>query len=307
MTIMVTGASGLIGSHLCRRLVSEGYPVVGLVHDTVNPRLLGITAAQPLEIERGDITNPYTISEIIRRYNIKTVFHLAAHVPYRNNPDFVGANTVGTRNMLLTCLRSEVKDFIYTSSISVYSSPPCYLPVDENHPTDPKDEYGRTKLYGELACGLMPDQMVTAIVRYSGVYGLGMADRVIAYLVRASLHNEPIPIYGDGNNSADFVYIDDAVEGAILAWRKHKKETYNIGSGQEITIADLAHKIIDLTKSKSEISFTGDSCECSRFVASIHKARTELGYSPHSIDDGLRLYVEAKVKSETEEKKWLIH
>jgi len=290
MTILVTGASGLIGSHLCRRLALDGYPVVGLFHNTANPKLFGVSAAPPFESERGDIRDLPGIRRILVNRKVRTVFHLAAHVPYRDNPDFIGANSEGTSNMLLACLHSKVEEFIYASSTSVYSSPPYYLPVKESHPTDPNNLYGRTKLYGEQFCELVGDNMRTTVVRYAGVYGSGMADRIVSTLVCSALRDNPITMFGDGNNSSDFVYVDDIVEGTILAWRKQVHETYNIGSGQETNIATLAHKIIDLTGSKSKVSFSGEADRPFRFVADISKARNELGYNPGSLVQGLEKY-----------------
>ncbi len=292
--ILVTGASGLIGSHLCKRLAEEGRDVVGLVHTNTNSVLESLKDASNFRIVTGDLRDSPSTSEIIKTNHIKTVFHTAAHLPYTTNPDFIGVNAIGTINLLGACIDNDVEEFIYTSSMSVYSTPPDYLPVDEAHPTRPLDMYGRTKLLGEKISLVLATCMTVTAIRYSGVYGKGMDNRAIARFVQCALVNEPLTVTSKGEHSSDFVCIADVVESTVLAWQRKKGGIYNIGSAQEVTIASLATKIIDLTRSKSSILLDcGETDRPFRFVADISKARRELGYSPRLLDDGLRSYIES--------------
>lgn len=299
MTILVTGATGLLGSHLCRRLVSEGYPVMGLMHKRVSPLIVSLQESEKFKVCVGDIRDGDFVDEVVKGYKVKTVFHMAAQMPYSQEKDFVGANICGTLNLWKSSRLNGVEEFIYASSMSVYSDPPAYLPVDESHPTEPSTIYGVTKLASESVCKCYRGSMRGIIIRYAGMYGIGMDKaRAIAKFVRCALNNQPLTVFSGGNQSNDFVYVDDAVEGTLLAWKKKESALYNIGSGQETAVTSLASKIVELVGSQSQIVFSSDETDRPfRFVLDIAKARNTLGYSPHSVDDGLGLYIE-DVKSE---------
>ncbi len=277
MTILITGASGLIGSHLCEKLTRNRAKIIGLTH------------------EECDLCNYGAVSRAIGRYRPDTVVHLAAHLPSTPNPDFIDVNVAGTSNLLDACHRSRVENFLYASSMSVYSVPPVRLPVDEEHPTQPGDLYGKTKLIGELLCECYSSVMRTIVVRFSSVFGSGDNSRVAYRFMRAALSGQTIQVDGDGSQSSDFIYVDDAVRGAILALEKGKSgEVYNIGSGQETSVLKLANLISGLGETKVEVELSGKpTTRPFRFAADISKAKRELGYNPGSLADGLREYREA--------------
>lgn len=281
MTILITGVSGLIGSHLCQKLAEDGESVVGLTHGMC------------------DICDHDTVSRSIQSYRPDAVFHFAAHLPSTPNPDFKKVNAIGTTNLLDACYRNGVKKFLYASSMSVYSTPPAYLPVDEGHPTIPDDLYGLTKLLGETVCRCYAHVMKTVIVRFSSVFGAGDNSRVAYRFMRSALKGNPILVDGDGSQSSDFIHVDDAVQGAILAMDEGKSgEVYNIGSGRETSVLELAERIAGLNE-PAKVKLSGKPATRSfRFVADIEKARKELGYSPSGLVDGLRKYREELVKGE---------
>jgi len=293
MSILATGATGLVGYHLCKKLVSEGYQVIGLVHNRFNPLTNALFKSGNFKAYTGDIREASVPYVAIRRNKIKTVFHTAAHVPYTPNKDLVGVNIRGTLNLLNAAYLNGVEEFIYASSMSVYSSPPSYLPVDEIHPTQPSSVYGMTKLAGELSCSSC-DSMKVIILRFAGVYGISSEkNRVINSFIHCALNNQPLTVLGDGTQSSDFIDVDDVVQGAFLAWRKGITGIYNIGSGQETSLMELAKCIVGLTSSKSEIKTTGSAIERPfRFVLDISKAKREFGYNPVSLSNGLRAYLE---------------
>ena len=289
MTILVTGASGLIGSNLYRKLIEDGIPVIGLVHETL-PRNMSSVA-------RSSLTDYDRLDAIISTYKPDTVFHFAAHLPSTANLDYIRVNVIGTNNLLDSCCHNQVKNFIYASSMSVYSTPPEYLPVDEMHPTQPADVYGKTKLIGELLCGCYSQFMKIVTIRFSGVFGTGDRSRVTYRFMRASLSGKPVLVDGDGSQSSDFTYADDAVQGAILALEKGKPgEVYNIGSDRETSVLELANLIAglgDVNGEKAEVRFSGrPATRPFKFVLDIGKARKELGYKPSSLVDGLKKYRE---------------
>jgi UDP-glucose 4-epimerase len=289
VNILVTGAMGLIGAHLCQRLVADGHEVVGLKSVRGNSLIDTLSGEKNFKVCVGDIR--HDMREIIGVNRVKTIFHLAAQMPYSLRDNLVDINILGTLNVLKAAYINNVEEFIQASSMSVYSEPPQYLPVNEEHPTQPSSIYGLAKLAGEFSCRCYSEDMNITILRYAGVYGKGMDKaRTISRFIQCALSNQPISIYGNGDNSSDFTYVDDIVQGTVLAWEKKTSGIYNISSGQETTIKKLANKIVKLTKSKSEIIFTGDKA-VSPFVLDISKAKRELGYLPHSLEDGLRLYI----------------
>ncbi len=284
MTILVTGTSGLIGSRLYKKLTEDGEKVVGLTH------------------KECDICDYDAVSHAIGMYHPNAIFHFAAHLPSTPNPDFIKVNIRGTNNLLGACYRNGVKNFIYASSMSVYSTPPEYLPVDEEHLTRPDDAYGKTKLIGELLCECYSRVMRTVVVRFSSVFGLGDRARVAYYFMRSAVEGEDIQVDGDGSQSSDFVYVDDAVRGAMLAMEHGKSgEVYNIGSGKETSVLKLANLIARLGNGKGEkveVKLSGKpATRPFRFVADISRARRELGYCPSGLVAGLRKYREEMSKN----------
>jgi len=222
------------------------------------------------------------------------VFHFAAHLPSTPNPDFIGVNVIGTNNLLDACYRNGVKNFIYASSMSVYSTPPEYLPVDESHPTQSDDTYGKTKLIGEILCECYSRVIRTIVIRFSSVFGPGDNARVTYYFMKSAVSDHAIHVDGDGSQSSDFIYVDDAVRGAMLAMEKGKSgEVYNIGSGRETSVLELANLVAGLGEDKVDVKLSGKpAIRPFRFAADIGKARRELGYSPSGLVDGLRKYRE---------------
>ena len=288
MTVLITGASGLIGSHLCRKLAEEGRDVVGLAHSHL------ISVRPNLRVDMCDITDYGSLRSVLDYYHPDTVFHFAAHLPSTTNPNFIRVNITGTSNLLDICYRNKVKNFVYASSMSVYSAPPIRLPVDEGHPTQPDDVYGKTKLVGELLCECYSRVIRTITVRFSSMFGLGDNSRVAYHFMRSALSGQAIQVDGDGSQSSDFIYVDDAVRGAILALENGKSgEVYNIGSGQETSVLELANLIAGLVKPNVEVKLSSKpATRPFRFVADIGKARMELGYEPSGLVDGLRKYRE---------------
>jgi len=288
MTVLITGASGLIGSHLCRALSANGADVIALTHQTKNPVLSSIPK-NSIEITPCDIRDRANLDLVFRYYQPDAVFHLAAALPYDVKPDYHEVNMVGSRNVLELSRGYEVKQFIFSSSMSVYTRPQ-YLPVDEEHPVVPKTTYGEGKLQVER---MIPEFGIPyTIIRYAGVYGVGQKNgRAVGTFVQQALAGEPIVVNGDGSQSSDFISVHDAVDGTIRVLGR--QGTFNIGSGQEMSLLGLAQMVVRLTGSKSEIVLDGGAVDRPfRFVADIGKARRELGFNPSGIEDGLRKYIE---------------
>lgn len=297
MNVLVTGATGFIGSHLCNELIKIGYTVFGLSRSGSSQNIKSLLNQTEVHLLRGDIQDAVLLSDIIKNNNIKIIFHLAAQLPQGNDINdpflYFDINARGTLNLFNAAYINGVGKMIYASTMSVYSEPPKYIPVDEKHPAQPSTIYGMSKLVGELYYNIYSKLMDIVILRYGGAYGKGQPKhKVIPAFIYQALNNMPITIHGDGTQTTDFVYVKDAVQCAILALKKNKIGIYNIGGGEEISIRDAAERIINITGSKSEILLIDEDTDRPfRFVLDITKARKELGYSPHSFDEGISKYI----------------
>jgi len=297
--ILVTGAAGFIGSYLCEELIRKKYNVFGvtLSEPKKNQIIKGLLKEEKFHLYNGNICESNFLQEIIKNNNIRTVFHLAARMPHDNdlnNPfPLLDVNTKGTLNLLNLAYRNGIDKFIYVSTMSVYSEPPEYLPVDENHPTKPATVYGASKLGGELFCKIYSEVIKITILRYGGAYGEGQDEHYAVHrFVARALENKPITIYGSGNQTSDFTYVKDIIQGTILAMEKNIPGTYNIASGKETSIKELAQEIISLINSKSKIILADKKTDRPfKFFLSIKKAQEKFGYFPSSLKKGLSKYI----------------
>ena len=306
MKMLVTGGAGFIGSHICNRLLKEGHEVIcldnfdpyydpGLKRENVKPFLEN----GKFDLIEGDIRDRSLVQEIMGR-DMDYVFHYAAQAGVRisiENPlKTHEINTTGLLNILQACLDSHVKKVVCASSSSVYGEV-RYLPLDEEHPKMPVSPYGVSKLAGEHYCRVFSEvhDLRITVLRPFTVYGPRMRpDAAIAIFTERALKNHTIEVFGSGDQTRDFTYIDDVVEATILAMERGDGEVYNIASGARISINELAEKIIEAVGSKSKIVHTpppkGDAPHT---LANVEKAAKELGYNPQvDLNRGLQRYIE---------------
>ena len=229
------------------------------------------------------------------------VIHLAAtpsHGPKEANYNLAHFenNTMGTLNVVHSCLLTEVFKVIYASAMGVYGKPE-YLPVDENHPKKPLNFFNLTKLQGESYCKFYAQNygLHAVVLRYAGVYGLGKSKGAIYNFIQAAWRGQPFEISSDGNQTRDFVYVGDVVKATVRALDTINEVTFdviNIGSGRETSLNELGTEVIGITGANIDFEYVpGDSDD--RFVLDIAKAQRVLGYQPHSLEDGLAELVQS--------------
>lgn len=297
MKVLVTGATGFVGSHLCRELIRRGYDVLALSRSGRTHNVESLLSRPEFQLQKGDIRDADWLCSLVKENRIGAVCHLAAQLPEKNNLEnphiYFDINAGGTLNVLNAVYLSGVEKFLYASSMSVYSEPARYSPVDEDHPVQPSTVYGVSKLAGELCCNPYSGVMDIVILRYSGVYGAGeRQSNAIPTFIRQALEAKSITIHGDGTQTSDYASVDDVVQGTIAALEKNEPGIYNIGSGEEVSVNDLAKIIINYVNPRLETVLTGEATERPfRFVLDIEKARKTFGYSPHSLDYGIRAYL----------------
>ena len=298
--IVVTGGAGFVGSNIVRRLLKEGARVV-VLDDFYTGAMENLPADDPnIEIVRGTVTDYDLVRDVVK--DAAVVFHEAARniiVSTRNPREDYEVNIGGTLNVLLAARETHVPRTVYASSASVYGNP-RYLPINEDDATNMLSPYAVSKFAGENYCKAFYESygLSVAAVRYSNVYGLAQRPDnpycgVIAKFFESAMSNEAPRIHGDGEQTRDFTYIDDVVEATLLAGISSKAEgqVYNVGTGRETTINQLARMIIRITGAQVEPTYIDrrDIDNIRRRVVNIEKIRRELRWVPSVIiEEGLR-------------------
>lgn len=301
--VLITGGAGFIGSHLTEHFLQD--PEHGVIcldnfdnyYDPLMKRrnIERFTPYPNFTLINGDIRDTSLLKKVMT--DIDYIFHEAAQAGVRISVDEPSkphhVNATGTLNLLEAAKNADVKKIINASSSSVYGKTK-YLPFDEAHPTEPVSPYGVSKLMAEHYCRVFQELygLKSVSLRYFTVYGPFMRpDLAIHIFMHRALLNEPLIIFGDGTKTRDFTYIQDIVRANVNAMNKGSG-IYNIGGGYNISVQELAEKIISLTGSTSEISYQhavkGDA---EHTFADSKKAGRELGWVPiTSLDEGLELY-----------------
>jgi UDP-glucose 4-epimerase len=251
-TIVVTGGAGFVGSNVVRRLLAERARVI-VLDDFYTGDNSNLPADEPgLEVVRGSVTDFDLVRDVLKGGNL--VFHLAARniiVSTRNPREDYEVNIGGTLNVLLAAREINMPRVVYSSSTSVYGNP-RYLPINEDDATNMLSPYAVSKFAGENYCKAFYESygLSTAVVRYSNVYGTAQRPDnpycgVVAKFFESAMAGQPPRIHGDGEQTRDFTYIDDVVEATLLSGISPKADgqVYNVGTGREVTINQLATSI----------------------------------------------------------------
>ena len=256
MRILVTGGAGFIGSHLCRRLLAEGHAVTVLDNESNGRREVVPRGVQFLH---GDVTVPTDVEPAFAR-GLDAVCNIAGQVSiiraFSEPVADLRTNVEGTLNILQLCVKYKVPRLIHASSMTLYGD--CAtVPTPETEPCTPDSYYGITKHAAERyvhATAQRPDLgfdfSVTSLRMFS-VYGPGQSfsnpyQGVLGIFAGNLLRGEPITIYGDGEQTRDFVFIDDIVEGWVRALNTPASAggIFNLGSGRSLSINQLAQAAI---------------------------------------------------------------
>jgi UDP-glucose 4-epimerase len=302
MQILVTGGAGFIGSHLCERLIHDGHSVTVIDSFTTgrDSNLAQLQGTKNFKLVNGSILDLDTLNPLIR--NSDYVFHLAAAVGVFNivkNPlNSLLTNIRGTENVLESAYKSNTPVFL-TSSSEVYGKNVSNSLKESDDrilgsPTTLRWSYSEAKAIDEsLAYAYhVEKQLETRIVRFFNTVGprqLGAYGMVVPRFIQAALNDEPITIYGDGNQTRCFAHVYDVIDAVIaIAFTENTiGHVINIGNNFEISINDLAKKIINETGSKSEIVYVpykeayGDGFEdMDRRVPNIELINELVGWKP---------------------------
>jgi len=301
--VLVTGAGGFIGSHLVEALIHRGAKVRAFVHynsrgDAGLLKLVPRSILDQVEIIAGDIRDPQAIRSAVT--GCSTVFHLGAliSIPYSyvHPIEVTETNVIGTLNVLTACKELGVGKLVHTSTSEVYGTA-RQVPINENHPLQGQSPYSASKIGADklaesyyCAYGL---PVVT--VRPFNTFGPRQSARaVIPTIITQALVANTI-LLGNLESRRDFTYVMDTVSGFLCAAEASsvEGEEFNLGTGIEITIGDLARKIIGLVGRDVEIETESirlrpEQSEVMRLLSDNRKARDRLNWQPsHTLDQGL--------------------
>ena len=299
-TALVTGAAGFIGSHLVDELLDRGYRVRGLdtLQSGARTNLDSAWKRESFEFVEGDIRDEELVARAVT--DVDAVFHLAADISVQGSIETpsrtTGINCGGTATMLEAARDGGVREFVLASSAAVYGSTHS-LPVHEDDSLDPESPYGLSKRYGEQLASQVDERsgMDCVSMRFFNVFGPrqdpgGEYAAVIPAFIDRLLDGQPPVIYGDGEQSRDFVYVEDVVEGLIAAADSRTDyPVLNLGCGRRITINELANRLIDIVGTAVEPEYgPAREGEVRHSEADISRARSELDFEPVvSFENGL--------------------
>lgn len=302
-TVLITGGAGCIGSSLTKALVKAEAAKIIVIDDLSAAEKWNIPIAPNVVFIQGSVLDEEALKRAFSE-SLDFVFHLAAHFANQNsvdNPETdLMVNGLGTLKALQYSYLTKVGKFVFASSgCSVYGSQ-APLPLKEDFVSLHLDTpYQITKLLGELYCNFFYNYygLPVAIARYFNVYGPGEIPgayrNVIPNFIYWALHRKPLPITGTGEETRDFTFVDDIVDGTLRLGVVPQAvgDAFNLASETETKVIDIANVVNKITGNDTGVEFVArrDWDKITRRRASIEKARKVLGYEPRTkMKDGIK-------------------
>jgi nucleoside-diphosphate-sugar epimerase len=304
MKAIVTGAAGFIGSHLCARLLEDGDEVVGLdcFTDYYSPQrkqanVAPLLAHPAFALHQVDLVSA-PLESLVRSADV--VYHLAGQPGVRASwgPEFVPyvkRNVMATQRLLEAARDASLWKLVYASSSSVYGNAEAYPTVETVRP-QPVSPYGVTKLAAEHLCELYRLEGVpTVSLRFFTVYGPRQRpDMAFSRLVDCARTGQPFLLYGDGEQSRDFTYVDDVVSAVRLAARSPWTGVANIGGGSRTTMTRVIDLVSGLSRPVDVVRLPSQRGDVRHTAADTTVAREAFGYAPTvPLEEGLARMVHA--------------
>ncbi len=298
MRILITGGAGFIGSHIAEYF--QGRAEVRVL-DNLRSGHLENLAGLKVEFIRGDIRDRMSVAAAME--GVDYVFHLAAMISVPESMtkivECVDINTQGTVIVLEEAARAGVRKLCFSSSAAIYGDNP-EVPKRETMLPEPKSPYAITKLDGEYYCRMFTEtgRLQTACLRYFNVFGprqdpkSAYAAAVPIFTARA-VAGEPITIYGDGEQTRDFIYVKDIAAANAFMALSDCTGVHNVAYGGRITINDLVRTILRLTGSNSKVEYRPERAgDVRHSMAAVEKLQATGFRSAHTFDEGLRATIE---------------
>jgi UDP-glucose 4-epimerase len=299
-TILVTGGAGFIGSHLTAALVERGHTVVVLDNLSSGKRK---NLPKGVRLIKGDVSNPRVLRKLPK--SVDAVFHLAAQIDVRVSVedalDDARQNILGMINVLNYARDAKAKQVIFSSSGGAIYGPSEQIPTPETADCLPSSPYGLAKWSAEQYLDLYRrlHGLSATVLRYSNVYGPGQdgskESGVIAIFTKRALEGKPLTIYGDGEQTRDFVYVKDVVAANLAAMDKGENQVVNIGTGTETSVNQLATLLqselgqnLEVNKAEARAGEERRSC------LAIEQAKNKIDWQPtYDLATGLKETIDA--------------
>ena len=307
MKILITGAAGFLGSHLSEKYTHDGHIVYAL-DNLMNGNLNNIRTLlhkKNFKFIHDDISHSEVYSKLPA--DLDAIIHLAAQIHVDrsivNPEETFKINVNGTLKILEFARMNDIKKILYASTSEVYGSAE-YVPMDENHPLSAKHPYGVSKIAADRLCYTYNEtyDLGVDIIRSFNFFGPRQKDTgyggVIAIFINRALQNKPPIIYGNGEQTRDYMFVEDAVNAydkVLMAKGNPGRNGINFGSGTEISVNKIADLVIKhaLNKELKSIYVEPRPVEVQRLFADISKANELLGFKPQiDFERGLSLLID---------------
>lgn len=298
MKILVTGGAGFIGSHLVKALADAGHQVI-VADILLRGNKITTETFTKIEFHKADVRDGQKMIQLSKGCDM--IFHFAAvlgvDVVADNPVETMDTEVIGMRNITEAALLNGIDKIIYASTSGIYGHSALDRTITEEISVDPRTSYAIAKRYNEIYLGAIHQEkgLNSISLRFFNIYGPGQDNRmVVPRFIEQARANEPITVFGEGKQTRDFTYIDDAIKCCIqLMNHVQGAEIYNIAHEREITIIELAETIKKLTGSKSEIKFVEApkkryDYEVGRRWGSSEKLEAKINYKPFTpLTEGL--------------------
>lgn len=301
MRTLVTGGAGFIGSNIVRLLVEKGYEVT-VLDNLASGYRCNLGPFPEVRFIEGDVRDEATVNRAIA--GIEVVFHLAASVGNTRSIEHpiedAEINVIGTLRVLQAARQAGIRKIVFSSSAGIFGELKT-LPIREDHPVEPDSPYGATKLAAEKLCLTYSKLygLEAICLRYFNVYGVNQRydayGNVIPIFAHQILHGMSMSIFGDGQQTRDFVNVRDVAQANYhAALAEGVSGVFNIGSGTRVTIKHLAELMIEIGGNRTAIEYGPPRAgDVRHSLADISAARQTLGYKPSvELQKGLVEYME---------------
>ena len=302
-TVLVTGGAGFVGSNVVGRIVRNGGKVI-VLDDLFTGDRSNIEEGIAYEFVEGSVFDYELVRDLMVR--VDYVAHLAARniiISTKNPFEDYKTNIGGTLNILMAARETKPKGIVYTSSASIYGNPKI-LPILEDETPLTFSPYSVSKLAGENYCYSFYETFFVpvTVVRYSNIFGphqnpLNPYCGVISKFIKAIDEGLPVQIHGDGHQTRDYTYVDDAVDATLSALLSPRADgmIFNVGTGTETAVLDMVTKISKAVGKEAILEHIDrrDIDNIRRRVLNIERIRTRLRWQPQiTLSEGLRRTVE---------------
>jgi len=301
MKVFITGGAGFIGTHLCKKLLTQNHDITVFDNFSNSFQENFMSAIKnKITIISDDILDYSKLVSSMKNHDI--VIHLAAKISVtdsiKNPKSTFDTNVQGTLNVLNSCLQNNITKIIAISTAAIYQNISTKIILNETSPVVPSSPYGQSKLEMEKKINdfTSTNKICAIILRLFNVYGYGQSPEYAGVIIKFKEkmdNNLPLTIYGDGSAVRDFVHVDDVTDALILAITHLKCSTYNIASGIGTSISDLTKMIIAVSHKEIQILYKPSRPgEILYSAADITLAKIDLGFLPKiSLKSGLEKFL----------------